>query len=362
MLLRDLLQPQTADQQLELLLARLRARGFEVDDWHSGGVARTLLELYAELLADWSKLVPTIAAGGFLETAQGPWLDLVASSQYGLVRAPAVAARGVVRLTAAAGFGPYTVEPGRLWFATPSGLRYLGVTGGTLPQGGTLDVTVEAEAAGADYNVAPGSITVMITPLPGVSCTNLPGWLLRAGVDGESDERLRTRCRARWAELGYGATRAAYEFWALQAHPSVTRVRVLDQHPRGQGTVDVVIYGEGGLGSDVVSEVDAFVQQRRPVTADVSVYEANPRSVEVQATVYVMASHRAEAERRAVANLQRFHREHPIGEPVYRAALIELLMEPPGVVNVDLVSPASDITLAATEVASITHTLTWQEV
>ena len=362
MLLRELLQPVSRDEVLEQLLERLRARGWEVDDWHSGGVARTLLELYAELVADWSRLVPKIAEGGYLETAQGPWLDLVASSQYGLTREPGVFAKGIVRLTCQSGFGPYTVEAGRMWLATSTGLRYLATTGGVLPSGGTLDVEVQAEAVGSRYNVSPGTITTMITPLPGVTATNPPGWLLRAGADPEPDERLRRRCAARWAELGYGATRAAYEYWALAAHPSVTRVRVLDQHPRGQGTVDVVIYGTGGLGPDVVSAVDAYIQERRPVTADVLVYSATPRLVTVRAEVYVEARYRADAEVRAASNLQRYEQELGIGAPVYRAALIEQLMEPAGVQNVDLQAPAADVVLQATEVAVLDTTLTWVEV
>lgn len=360
--LRDLLQPVDRDRVLEQLLDRLRARGFEVDDWHSGGVARTLLEIYAELVADWSQLVPRIAEGGYLETASGPWLDLVASSQYGLVREPGVFARGIVRLSCQPGFGPYNIDPGRMWFATETGLRYRNLDGGTLSAGGTLDVTVEAEAVGSRYNVAANAITVMITPLPGVTATNPPGWLLVAGADPESDDRLRRRCSARWAELGYGATRAAYEYWALAAHPSVTRVRVLDQHPRGQGTVDVVIYGEGGIGQDVVDAVDAYIQERRPVTADVLVYAATPRVVQVRAEVYVQARWRAEAAVRAAANLQKYQQELDIGAPVYRAALIEQLMEPPGVVNVVLSAPSGDVTLGQTEVATLDIALTWVEV
>jgi len=360
--LRDLLRPTSPDEELQALLSRLAQKGFPVTDWHSGGVARTLLEIYAQMASDLSHLAVRIAEGGFLETAQGKWLDLVASSQYGLQRAQAVYAKGVVRLTAQPGFGPYTIREGQLWFATASGLRFLGVSGGTLPQGGTLDVTVQAERAGAAYNVAANTITTMITPLPGVTATNPPGWLLVAGADEEPDDRLRQRCRARWAELGYGATRRAYEFWALQAHPSVTRVKVRDQHPRGQGTVDVVIYGAGGIGAEVVAAVDEFIQQRRPITADVSVYAATAVPVAVEATVWVKSGFRASAELRALENMQRYNQTIGIGETVYRAQIIELLMEPPGVVNVVLSEPATDVAIAETEVADMSATLTWQEV
>ena len=361
-MLRDLLRPTSPEEELQALLSRLAQKGFPVTDWHSGGVARTLLEVYAQMASDLSELAVRIAEGGFLETAQGKWLDLVASSQYALQRAPAVYAKGIVRLTALPGFGPYTIQEGQLWFATASGLRFLGVSGGTLPQGGTLDVTIQAERTGSAYNVPTGTITTMITPLPGVTVTNPPGWLLVAGADEESDDRLRQRCRARWAELGYGATRMAYEFWALQAHPSVTRVKVRDQHPRGQGTVDVVIYGVGGIGAEVVAAVDAFIQQRRPITADVGIYAATPVPVSVVATVQVRSGFLATAQQRALENIQRYNQTVGIGETVYRAQIIELLMEPPGVVNVILSQPAEDVAITETQVADISATLTWQEV
>lgn len=360
--LRDILAPKSRDAILQELIDRLRERGFPITDWHPGGVGRTILEVDAAALEDLYALVPAIAAGGYLSTAQGPWLDLLVESAYDLHRHPATFARGRVVLTAESGFGPYTLEPGDLWVGTPDGLRYYNTTGGVLPMGGTLEVEVQAESPGARYNVSAGAISILHTPLPGVSVTNPADWLLEAARDEETDEELRKRARLRWASLGTGATRAAYEFWALNAHPAVTKVRVLDDHPRGQGTVDVVIWGEGGLGADVVSAVDAYIQERRPLTANVAVYSATPRTVNVVATIYVRAGYLSQAQTAVAEELATLQRATPIGGTLYRSALIEALFARPYVVNVALTQPTGDVALGTVEALVLNPTLTWQEV
>jgi len=359
--LRDLLTPKGRDAILQELIDLLREKGFPITDWHPGGVGRTILEVDAAALEDLYTLVPAIAAGGYLATAQGPWLDLLVESAYGLQRHPATFARGRVALTAEPGYGPYTLDPGDLWVGTADGLRYQNTTGGVLPVGGTLEVEVQAESPGSRYNVPAGTITILHTPLPGVNVTNPPGWLLEAARDEETDEELRRRARLRWASLGTGATKAAYEFWAL-AHPAVTKVRVLDDHPRGQGTVDVVIWGEGGLGDDVVSAVDAYVQERRPLTADVAVYSATPRTVDVVATVYVRAGYLSQAQAAVAEELAALQRATPIGGVLYRSALIEALFARPYAVNVVLAQPTGDVVLGPVEALVLSPTLTWQEV
>ena len=51
-----------------------------------------------------------------------------------------------------------------------------------------------------------------------------------------------------------------------------------------------------------------------------------------------------------------------LGETVYRAALIEVLMGPMGMVNVVLAAPATDVAVQPHELASLTASLTVQAV
>jgi Uncharacterized homolog of phage Mu protein gp47 len=50
-----------------------------------------------------------------------------------------------------------------------------------------------------------------------------------------------------------GCTKYAYKAWALSV-PGVMSVEILDQHPRGQGTVGVVVRGSATLPTDALLE------------------------------------------------------------------------------------------------------------
>lgn len=344
---------------LASLIAILQGKGYPPTDWIEGSVQRTLIELQSAGLADLEATRVAIAKSGFLDTAEGDYLDLLALSAYNLERKQATFARQIFRLTAEAGFGPYNIQPGQLWAGNAAGLRFNNVEGGTLPLGGTLDLEFRAESPGAAYNLPPGTANIFFTPIPGVSISNIA--MLEAAIDRESDAQLRERCRLRWAEIGFGSTRAAYESWALNSTPSVTKVRVLDNNPRGQGTVDVVLWGEGGLGAGAVAEADAYIQQRKPLTANVQVYAATQISITIAATIRLRAGFLAQVQTDVATRLAAFQRTLPIGAVVYRSALIEALFVA-NVLDVTLAAPASDISLSNVEVAIFALSPTWIEV
>lgn len=60
------------------------------------------------------------------------------------------------------------------------------------------------------------------------------------------------RYRLQWA-ANNGCTKYAYKAWALSV-PGVSSVEILDQHPRGQGTVDVVVRGSAVLPTEALLE------------------------------------------------------------------------------------------------------------
>jgi uncharacterized phage protein gp47/JayE len=357
--LNQLLQPRSRDQVLAALIAFLQAKGYPPTDWVEGSVQRTLVELQAAGIADLEALRLQIAKSGFLDFAEGDYLDLLGQSAYGLSRKQATFARQKFTLTAQAGFGPYSIQPGQLWVGDAQGLRFNNLSGGTLPLGGTLDLEFRAESPGAAYNLPIGSGTIMFTPLPGVTIVNTA--VLEAAIDKESDAAYRERCRLRWGELGYGATRAAYESWALSSTPSITKVRVLDNNPRGQGTVDVVVWGEGGLGPGAVAAADAYIQQRKPLTANVQVYAATQVNIAVTATIRLRAGVLTQVQAEVASRLAAFQQSLPIGAIVYRSALVEALFVA-NVLDVALTAPSADQTLTPTQVTNFNLSATYQEI
>ena len=156
-----------------------------VTSWQSGGALRTITEIDAAALADFSSSQLTITAAGFLQAWLNPtslglsaappdaWLDLLGQNFYGLTRTAAVVTQGLATLTAAAAAGPYTISPGTMFIADAAGHRYSNLTGGTLALGGTLQLTWVAETTGQAYNVANGALTNIVAgTLAGVTVNN----------------------------------------------------------------------------------------------------------------------------------------------------------------------------------------------
>jgi uncharacterized phage protein gp47/JayE len=214
--LTDLLTVSTDAVCKARLLTRLDDLGFPITDWEEGGVARSLVEIDAKENADFSTAQVAITRGGYLSLARGDWLTLYAYEAYQETRKAATYTEGEIELTCAAGSGPYTVLAGQLWVSDALGHRYNNTTGGTLASGGTLDVTVKAEIAGSAHNAAIGTVTTMVTPLVGVTCTNPDNgggsWPDTTGTDEELDARLSARCAAKWATLGFSANDDWYEY------------------------------------------------------------------------------------------------------------------------------------------------------
>lgn len=380
--LDDLLKPRTEQQIFDSL--RTNILDVAADDgvtlptnWTSGATLNTILRAVARAMADKEDLQVTMIEAGFWELAEGDWLDLRAQDE-GLTRNPASFAKHRIKLTAAAGFGPYVITTGQLWVATPSGLRFNSLAGGTLPLGGTLYLEVKAEQAGSLYNVADGQITILQTPLPGVTITNEVGSLLETGADAETDDALRLRGRLRYPTLSATErVREAYEQIALNAHPDVRRVLVRDDWPRGPNTVDIVIWGSGGISGAALTAVNDAIQLKKGTTADVLVYAATQVNQAVTATIRCLAGYGTQVNTRALARMQDLEDRYPIGgqdSVLYRSQVLDALFVPdseitgrngqPNVVrDVALTTPAGNVAMTALQVIKFTPiTLTIVEV
>lgn len=359
--LSSLLTQKTQQEMLSSLLTYLQARGYSLTDFYSGSVQRTLIETDAQGLSDLTAYAVAIAEGGFVELAETDWLTLLSESQYNLTRLPATATEGTIRVTAEAGFGSFNIAAGEMLFSTASGLTYFNTQAFTVAEDSHTDTPIKASQTGAAYNVSSNTINIISTPVIGLSCTNQGSWITNAGSDQETDTALRTRCKLRWAELGYGATADAYRFWALSASPEVKKVRVLDNLPRGQGTVDVIIYGDGPLSGAVVSTVDSYIQIRKPITADVDVYSATQHNESIRATIYYKPGSLSLVQSAVTTELANLQLETPIGGTVYKSRILESLFVRPYVTNVTMTEPAADVVLTTAQSVHFVLHLTYTQ-
>ena len=250
--------------------------------------------------------------------------------------------------------------------------RYVTLAEAILPDGqAEIYVDVEAEEYGTGANATAGQITEISTVINGIDAvTNESGWLESEGADAETDDDLRARYFLRWQDIN-GATKYAYESWAMSI-TGVIAVTVLDQHPRGQGTVDVVIKGAAGIPTqDLIDSVDAKVQANRPINDDVLVKAPTAVDIDITAELELVsgtaAAILAEAENRiraiftdpsTVTGISPIQ----IGEDLTMDRLIAAVMAVSGVKKINWTSPAADVAVAADGLAvlnSLALTTAW---
>lgn len=286
----QLLSPTTRDEARETIISNLDSVGFAASSWQDGSVQRDIIEIVSVVWADLSSAVKVLASAIFLDLSSGSLLTGLAKSHYGLERKAAVRARHEIVHTAAPTAGPYTVAIGDLVVAhEATGHTHRNITGGTIPAGGTLPLTFEAEVAGASRNAAPGELTSLVTPLAGVTVNN-PAGPTQNGEDEESDASLKVRCKARWPLLAIELPGDGYAGVALSV-AGVERVDVDATNPGGPNTMDVYVAGsDAAAGALVVNAVQVAIDNRKAPAAIVTVMPAAEQVVNVTATVHVLAA------------------------------------------------------------------------
>jgi uncharacterized phage protein gp47/JayE len=360
--LSDMTTPDTKLQAQDTLLAFLELQGFPVSSWQPGSVPRTLIEGEAEAYADLTTLVALIARGGFLDTAEGDWLTLLARDIYGLERQPAIQTRGTIRLVDDGGIGPVVLAPGDVIVTDSTGLRFRNVGAGTLPFASEIDLLFEAEATGSKYNLPNNIPWQLVTSLPSVNVLNpggVSGWISQQGTDRETDVSLRARCRARWPGSTYMlSTAATYEAAARTASAEVAKVKVFPNNP-DPGKVKVVLAGtSGSVSGSAVTAVTAYIADRLPLCVAADVASAASVALVVEAELWCQPAYQTTVISDAITALAAFQAALDIGQTVYRSALIEVLMSVTGMVNVVLTIPATTWVPSPTQVTTFTPVLT----
>lgn len=363
--LNDLLTPETEDEVLERIVAMLAASDFPVTAWQPGGAALTLIEKEAVLYAEMGDVARRIALGGFLDTAQGPWLTLLCADFFEVDRIGAVSTEGVLVLSDAGG-GPHTIAVGQLT-ARYGLLRFTNTTGGVLAASGTLALNWRAVATGAGYNAVPTGATLELgTSLPGVTVTaaaigGTAPWITQVGADAEPDASLKKRARARWPKLGRGGgTYECFDAWAREASVEVRKVLVKEAYPI-EGKITVYVYGTvGPVSPGAKIAVDAYLNHldRRPLCTEVLVADVATTAVPIGGTITCIPALSSTVVARAIAALTTYEEELGISDDVVLAEIIERLMGLEGVVDVALTSPLANVLVPAGSVAKFVVGLT----
>lgn len=259
----DLISRKTLDDWKKSIVDVATLVGFKVSNWTEGGFTRTLIALFATLYTTASDIVRLLAASSFLDTAEGEWLKILAKQVFNVdaIEATYASAANGLKLTNTGG-GLFIFDAGDIVARNPTTQKtYRNTTGGTLSPGpgNFIHVDIVAEESGSGSTTGVGTITELVTAFLGVTCTNE---VALTGLDEESPEQLRQRCRDSVATQSIGGIKNAYEFYAQSAtRPDGTAIgitRVFVVPPAGDGTVTVYIATASGA---VPSGDVAIVQQ-----------------------------------------------------------------------------------------------------
>lgn len=256
------------------------------------GVVRGLIEIWSWGLHKLYVFLESLFYQIFPSSSSETYLDEHAV-QVAVARRESTKAAGVVVFNGPAA-GNVKIPAGRILKTDPDGegntYRFVTTEDAILSDGYTsVSVPVESEEYGRKANVGPGQITNIATHIPGIeSVSNDSNWLTSEGADEENDSSLQTRYALAWSGIS-GVNSAAYKKWALDI-TAVIAVKILDRHPRGQGTIDVIIRGAAGIPTDsLLAEVRAEIEKKRPQNDNVLVKGPTPVSVRISGTLYLSA-------------------------------------------------------------------------
>ena len=169
-----------------------------------------------------------------------------------------------------------------------------------------------------------------------------------------------------------GNTRAAYEAAALSV-PGVADVKVADQHPRGEGTLDIIVQGTAGIPTEkLLEDVRAAVADTIIINDDVLVKAPTAHPVTITCTLELLSGDAESLRTQARAWLTSLFAggagdgsaAFGVGVDVIRDRLAQGIISLSGVKRIVWTSPEADIVIAPDKLAtleSLTVETVWAE-
>ena len=278
----------------------------------------------------------------FPQTAQGEYLDRHAALR-GLERRKATQATGVIRFSVETAGATDLIIPAGTVCATAGLVRFETTSAVTLTAGKTfVEAPAQAVGPGSGGNVPAGSILVMTAPPVGVGgCSNPQPFT--GGADEEEDEALRSRVLETYRRMPNGANSAYYQQEAL-SFDQVCACTVLPKK-RGKGTVDVVVSTLTGIPEgDLLTQLQAYFDQRREIAVDVAVKAPTPKVVNVSVKVQAEDGKEPSEVKAAVEQtLRDFFSGERLSGAILVAQLNQLVFSTPGVANCTVLEPTEDL-------------------
>ncbi len=250
------------EEEMEKIRSELEDKGFIINNFNKGGIFYLIIRIFVTIYIDLKALARTIINNSYVTHADEEWLEIKAPD-FGKARKDAVKAQGYVTIYRDDYQNALQITKGHM-FKTPPDvngkeLKFYAVDTTVISAGAAIGkVLVEAAESGTGYNIPAGRITVSMIHLDGADhVTNENGWLYQEGADVESVENFRERIKESWSELAELTTEDKLRNVAKKVS-GVLDVKIDAQHPRGQGTTDIIVTGTGGEATkELLQKVEA---------------------------------------------------------------------------------------------------------
>jgi uncharacterized phage protein gp47/JayE len=221
---------------------------------------------------------------------------------------------------------------------------YLSTAAVNIGSGGTASIPVVAEVAGSAGNLAPGTQMTVTSPVAALTtqAAVVDSNGITGGADLEDPEDWRARILAEIREEPSGGNTDDYVKWAKEALPNVA-LAACPEGACGGGVVSVVIAMTGLIPptTEQLAAVQAYIDSKRPVTADVTVYgiTLNPVNVTLHLNPDTTATRAAASAALALSFVQ----DAAIGGTTYVTRLDAAVSNSDGEYSHEMSVPAADV-------------------
>ncbi len=362
----DLFTASTRDEIMGEILTIASDVGLAITAWQSGQPSRTIFAILSQKIADTTLANAEVIKGGYLDSATGAWLTLLAQCLYKVTRLPAQYATGNSLEITNSSTANVEYLAGEMIVAHEiTGATYRNTADLVLAPGVTSSIVILADVAGVASNAAAGKVTVIANP--DLAVTNLEAIL---GSDAETDDELRERCRNKLDALSPNGPRDVYSFIAKTPEYSatsvpITRVSPVTDPTTGVITVYLATAAGAPSGGDVAIVDTAFDLWATPLCTTAVAAAASALSVPVTYQVWIKGTVLTSSQiEDAIADaLDVYFKTIPIGGDIVdpdvtgyvRTGLLELVIGKAvaGIVKVAIAAPTGDVTLTAGQVPTL---------
>lgn len=334
---------------------KLQENGFTITNFNSGGIFNTLLMIILQAKMELIQMLRRMLNTLYVKHADEDWLGLLAAD-FSKERKTAVKTKGNLTLRRSENADAAIVIPAGTVFKTDMDingeeLRYFSTEKIVVPKNEVLiKVPVEAEMEGARYNIPPGQITRCMQHLEGIiAISNDKGWISTEGSDIEEWESLRDRTLGAWDLLATMPTAAKYKN-ICESIDGVLHVNVNQLHPRGQGTVDIIVTSTAGEATEeLLQKVQEAAEQIKAPDDDVMVKSAVTiyQDIVLQVTLPKLVSDEGIEERitGVVTKYFRISNDRNLNEFIHYDLLYAIKNSIPLIKNVKIIFPDEDVIL-----------------